>query len=129
MTLVTHGLGDVYLITQGFAVSEEEVAEVAEEVLGGGGGRGRKRRRRPNYPELYPFFKPEVKPPTVRRSKNANLFIRELTGKIKETGVVKNKHVPYHPVRNKRYKVEKKQARRIAYNIAKGRGLRVGKFR
>jgi len=129
MSIVTRGLGDLYLITQGFAVSEGEVAEAAEDILGGGGGGGRKKRGQPVF-EPYPFFKkPDKTTPVTKRSKNASVFIKELTVKIKDTGVVKNKHVPYHPAKNRRFKVSDKNARKIAYKIASNRGMRVGRFR
>ena len=67
--------------------------------------------------------------PISKRSKAAAKYITELKEKILETGVVKNTHKPYDPRYNKRYKVSEKQAARIAYNIAKEKGLRVGKYK
>ena len=131
MSLVTRGLGDVYLITQGFAVSEEEVAEATEELLGGGGGGGAvgRKRRQPVF-KPYPFFrKTDKTTPVTKRSKNATVFIKELTAKIHKTGVVKDKHHPYHPAKNRRFKVSDRQARRIAYKVASKRVMRVGRFR
>lgn len=63
------------------------------------------------------------------RSKAATEFINELKEQILKTGIVRNTHKPYHPVYNKRYKVSERQAARVAYSIAKSKGLRVGKYR
>ena len=65
----------------------------------------------------------------AKRSENATEFIDELKEKILETGIVKNTHEPYDPKKNKRYKASEKQAFRVAYSIAKEKGMRVGKYR
>jgi len=52
-------------------------------------------------------------------------LVKELLQTVLETGVVKNKHLPYSPVFNPRLKVTLKQARAIAYTIAKKHGYRI----
>jgi hypothetical protein len=94
------------------------------EIISGGGGR------------IKRFYAPverkavEIIPkPTPKRSKAAAEYIAELKEKILETGVVRNTHKPYDPRHNRRYKVSEKQALRIAYEIAKEKGMRVGKYK
>jgi len=89
------------------------------EIIIPGGGRG--------IIIPFPYFPPTREYP--QRSEAATLFINELKEKILETGVVKNTHEPYDSRYNKRYPVSEKQAARIAYSIAKEKGLHVGKYR
>jgi len=125
VSLILGGFVGGDLILQGYGtVSEAEISAAVEEVLGGGG----KRRKKRGLPEPYPFFQPKPKKPAVR-SKNADKFIKEVTKNIERTGVVKKTRLPYDPVKNRRYKVPKRTARKIAYKIAKNRGMKVGKFR
>lgn len=64
-----------------------------------------------------------------KRSKKAHKFMKEVINKIMETGIVKNTHKPYDPRTNRRFKATEGQAQRVAYSIAKSKGMRVGKFR
>ena len=110
--MITRGLGTSDLLLRGLGGIEIII------IRGGGSG------RKIYFPSPYIFL-----PVFPQRSKAATIVINELKEKILETGVVKNTHEPYDSRYNKRYPVSEKQAARIAYSIAKEKGLHVGKYR
>lgn len=104
---------------------DEEYEGVIESGSDGGGGVGF--RSRYFYPETYRKQMP-TSPNRKVRSESADERIKELTAQILETGIVRNTHEEYDPRSNRRFKVSLRQAERVAYEIAKEEGRRVGKF-
>jgi len=102
MSLVTRGLGDVYLITQGYGIFEEEIVGAILVITGGSGAGARKKRKlgEPTEEELY---------------------FQGLREKIMLTGVRINTSAPYDPVSNPRRDVSPETADKIARNMMASR--------